>query len=166
MDYRSEVQRLLEESGAVLLRSKKHQVWQLPNGKKFVRSQTPSDQHSDRNNFSDLRRVLGIVDETRGQEGERREKKLKTKKSDAVPQYKQNVNNGLANQLRLAGIIETAVRSELESEREQNKMLSDEIDSLQNEVKCLAKEIHYCSVCSFRIWLKSKYRKLVDTFGW
>lgn len=59
MDPRSEVTRILEQNGAILKRDKNHEVWQLANGKQFVRAKTPSDVRSDQNNLADLKRLLG-----------------------------------------------------------------------------------------------------------
>ena len=56
-----EVDRLLEQSGAVLIRQNKHYVYKLPNGKSFVRSKTPSDHRAAHNSLQDLRRMLGVA---------------------------------------------------------------------------------------------------------
>jgi len=54
-----EVERLLKADGAVLVRSKKHQVWRLSNGKTLVISSTASDgARAARNQLRDLRRLL------------------------------------------------------------------------------------------------------------
>jgi hypothetical protein len=55
------VDQMLAQQGAVLVRNKKHQVWQLPNGKKFVRSNTPSDHRAEANSASVLRKLIGDV---------------------------------------------------------------------------------------------------------
>jgi hypothetical protein len=55
----TEIDRLLAESGAVLVRHKKHLVYRLPNGRNFVAAKTPSDPaRAAKNNLSDLRRAL------------------------------------------------------------------------------------------------------------
>jgi hypothetical protein len=59
MDATVEVTKLLHESGAVLIQQNKHLVYQLPNGRTFTRSKTPSDNRADFNELSDLRRALG-----------------------------------------------------------------------------------------------------------
>ena len=56
-----EVDRLLEESGAVLVRQNKHYVYRLPNGRSFVKSKTPSDHRGAHNSLQDLRRMLGVA---------------------------------------------------------------------------------------------------------
>jgi hypothetical protein len=48
----------LRRFGAVLLRRKNHQVWRLPNGRRFVVSQTASDHRALRNQMATLRRTL------------------------------------------------------------------------------------------------------------
>lgn len=62
MNPKERVYSLLSSVGAVLKRRKNHEVWQLPNGKNFVRSCTPSDVRGDLNNLSDLKHALGVVD--------------------------------------------------------------------------------------------------------
>jgi hypothetical protein len=57
---------LLKESGAELIRDKKHLVYRLPGGATFVRSATPSDRKEGRAALSSLRHALGLVGERRG----------------------------------------------------------------------------------------------------
>lgn len=59
------VTRLLKEVGAVLLRERKHEVWLLPNGQRFVRAISPSDYRSGLNNLSDLKKALGLERESK-----------------------------------------------------------------------------------------------------
>jgi hypothetical protein len=62
MNAAAEVGRLLNEHGAVLVRHKKHLVYQLPNGQNFVMAKTTSDPaRAAHNNLSELRHALGIV---------------------------------------------------------------------------------------------------------
>jgi hypothetical protein len=57
-----EVDRLLNQSGAVLVRQNKHLVYRLPNGQNFVMAKTSSDpDRAAKNNLRDLRHALGIV---------------------------------------------------------------------------------------------------------
>jgi hypothetical protein len=71
MNAAVEVSRLLDESGAVLVRQNKHLVYRLPNGQTFVAAKTPSDPaRAAKNNLSQLRRALGIVRETPDLKGE------------------------------------------------------------------------------------------------
>ncbi len=48
----------LKRAGAVLVRAKNHQVWRLPNGRRFVIAQTPSDVRAVKNQAAVLRRLL------------------------------------------------------------------------------------------------------------
>lgn len=77
----SKVAKLLNECGAVLERDGKHEVWLLPNGKKFTRAKTPSDYRAEENQLHDLRHALGLVDSSpKLEEGQRREKKPRVKR--------------------------------------------------------------------------------------
>ncbi len=49
---------LLDEAGAVLVRTKKHKVYKLRNGQIFVQSGSPSDHRADVNQLCLLRRML------------------------------------------------------------------------------------------------------------
>lgn len=60
MDPREGVQQLLRNCKARLLRSKTHPVWLLPTGRRWVVPKSPSDSHAWRNNFQELRKILGI----------------------------------------------------------------------------------------------------------
>ena len=60
MNPSAEVTRLLEQSGAVLVRHKKHLVYRLPNGTTYTRAKTASDNRAERNNLTTLRRALGV----------------------------------------------------------------------------------------------------------
>ncbi len=60
MDPQRELERMLEEHGAVLVRDGRHLVYKLPNGQTFVQSKTPGDAaRGARNSLSDLRHALG-----------------------------------------------------------------------------------------------------------
>ncbi len=62
MDPQRELERMLKEHNAVLVRSSKHLVYRLPNGQNFVMPNTPGDHYRGANNqLKDLRRALGIV---------------------------------------------------------------------------------------------------------
>ena len=65
MAERWQVEELLKQHGAKLVRHKKHQVWRFPDGRVYVMSSTPSDYRAEDNNLRDLRRMLGIEREIR-----------------------------------------------------------------------------------------------------
>lgn len=61
MNAQDQVERLLAESGSLLIRQNKHLVYRLPNGRNFVAAKTPSDPaRAAQNNLHDLRRALGL----------------------------------------------------------------------------------------------------------
>jgi hypothetical protein len=122
MDAAQEVNRMLEENGAVLKRNKKHEVWELPNGQTFVRASTPGDSRAAFNELSQLRRCLGI-DDKRGEPGERRERKAKQKPARPAFDDKPKLSTGLADQLRVRGVAEDALRDEIEALKAENEAL-------------------------------------------
>ena len=62
MNAQHEIDRLLDESGAVLVRQNKHLVYRLPNGLNFVAAKTSSDpERAAKNSLSALRRALGVL---------------------------------------------------------------------------------------------------------
>ena len=54
-----EVLKLLKESGAKQIRSKKHDIWELPDGQRYTLPATPSDHRSWKNNLAKLKWFLG-----------------------------------------------------------------------------------------------------------
>jgi hypothetical protein len=56
--FEKQIQEMLRTSGASLVRRKRHQVWRLPNGRRFVHSSSGSDHLGVRNAAADLRRLL------------------------------------------------------------------------------------------------------------
>lgn len=71
MNAAIEVNRLLNEYGAVLVRQNKHLVYRLPNGRVFTRVKTPSDHRTPLNELSDLRHALGMERQAETPKGER-----------------------------------------------------------------------------------------------
>lgn len=61
MEAKRQVHDLLRRYGGTLLRSKKHNIWKFPDGKKFTTPSTPSDVRGWSNTLSDLRHKLGIL---------------------------------------------------------------------------------------------------------
>ena len=114
MNPATEVDRLLAESGAVLARSKGHEIWKLPNGKTFTRASTPSDWRAPMNQLSDLRRELGIVDPEQGKPGERRERKVRREGRPSEWRASATGGGALAEKLRVTGVVEERLRAEIE----------------------------------------------------
>lgn len=107
----SKTHEVLKSIGAVFKRKKKHEIWELPNGKVLSCSSTPSDCRADENALRDLRRMMGPTDPERGKPGERREKKLK--KQPRPPEFRSTptINTAFADQLRVSGVVESQLRS-------------------------------------------------------
>lgn len=143
---KNKVEELLKQSGAVLIRSKRHQIWRLPNGKTFVRSKTPSSRNTDKKSYADLRNLLGIHDETRGQKGERRPKKTSGKRLETFV-YNRSVNTTLADQLSINKILEESLREKVQVLENQNKLLIEEAENL-------------CVFCRCEKWLSVKLKAL------
>lgn len=109
MGAAQQVEDLLRESGAVLLRDRKHLVYRLPNGQKFTRSKTPSDRRAAHNDLSDLRRALGL-ENTGAVEGGRREKRRRQRVTSGPLTLKRTpaLAGSLAEQLIASGFAEMA----------------------------------------------------------
>lgn len=55
----SSVEVLLKKNGAMLIRQRKHLIYQLPNGRRIAVSGSPSDWRALRNQMAQIRRALG-----------------------------------------------------------------------------------------------------------
>jgi hypothetical protein len=65
MNPETQVAELLASSGAKLKRKTGHEVWQLPNGRKFTRAKTPSDSRATANQLAQLKRALSTTGTSR-----------------------------------------------------------------------------------------------------
>lgn len=79
-----EVIHLLKSHGAVLVRTKKHQIWKMPDGRSYTMPSSPSCPFAWKNSLTDLRTFLGINDPERGKPGARRPKKAKKRRQKLV----------------------------------------------------------------------------------
>lgn len=144
MNARAKVNDLLAECGAVLKRATKHEIWLLPNGKKFVRAQTPSDNKADANNLSDLKHTLGLV-KPQATTGERRGRTVKRKMPQPI-KYRKADNMSLADTLRMAGLTDDALRdrmNDLEARIVRTEKFQVRIEALEGHVE-------QCWAC--RLW--------------
>ena len=55
------LRRALKDAGAVLKRSSRHNIYQLPNGRIFVTPATPSDSRGESNALSVLRKLVRVA---------------------------------------------------------------------------------------------------------
>lgn len=148
MGAKEEIQRLLEEHGAVLERDKRHEVWRLPNGQKFTRSKTPSDRFADDNSLGDLKRALGL-NKTIATVGERRDKRRARGKILQATIFKKTINTALSDELRIAGVSEDLLKEKIEALRTRNERLEQERNLWRNQVES-------CLICRVRIWWKNR----------
>lgn len=109
-----EIDRLLAESGAELVRHNKHLVYRLAKGKTWTRASTPSDHKAELNMLRDLRRAADISDPERGKPGERREHRPKPGRPAEKCRFEGPENTVLADQLRATGIAEEALKDRIE----------------------------------------------------
>jgi hypothetical protein len=58
VDPCKQVEQLLKDCGAVLVRNRRHEIWRLPTGHLFVRASTPSDHLAALNQLAWLRRTM------------------------------------------------------------------------------------------------------------
>jgi hypothetical protein len=85
-DYEKRFRQMLEASGAVLIRSKNHRVYRLPNNRQLTIAQTPSDHASWANMISHLRKQLGLQPVPKQEQPtEPKVKRRKEKTSHALP---------------------------------------------------------------------------------
>lgn len=74
-----EVIRLLKEHGGKLERTKKHQIWKLPDGRSYAMPSSPSCSFAWKNSLADVKTFLKLHELDRGKPGARRPKKAKKK---------------------------------------------------------------------------------------
>lgn len=74
---KTQVASILKQHKAVLVRTKRHNVWKFPDGKTFTAAQSRSDIHAEDNQLRDLKRLLGLNAPDRGRPGVRRDRKYK-----------------------------------------------------------------------------------------
>jgi hypothetical protein len=146
-----EVDRLLRESGAVLARNKKHEVWKIPGGKTFVKASTPSDRRATANQLSDLRKVLEVEDPERGKPGERRQHKLKTEsRPDVAILNGGRGGSSLQEQLSVSGMVEEKLGATI-------ARLNNIISNQRNEITRLNTLRRACLGCRiYAAWFRFK----------
>lgn len=149
MTARDKVTKLLNDVGAVLKRQRNHEVWQLPNGKNFVRAKTPSDSHGDDNNLSDLKRELGIV--TVKEPAAPSATKMRRRKLGKTVQHERLKSNvaslNLAESLRMAGLTDDALRERL-------TQAETRMEEIQQQLTALQMQVDNCWAIRFALWLR------------
>jgi hypothetical protein len=158
MDARKRVDELLTRCGAVLKRATKHQVWLLPNGKNFVRAQTPSDANSDLNNLSDLRRQLGdTASVQRAAPPKARLRRAKPVRR-TPERLKSNVASlSLAESLRMAGITDDTMRERLNELETRMCVIERETAYTRRELAEMKSELQRSWLYRLQRWYEQKF---------
>lgn len=140
MNAEKQIRSLLAEYGAVLKRDRKHQVWELPGGKKFTVGQNKvrvADLHQ-------LRRMLGL--NSGGQAGERRERRHRTQ--IPKPTRRALATLDFSGQLYILKLEAEIDRLELEMDYHEDEIarLTEIIDSA----------VCSCRWCRFKRWVRER----------
>jgi hypothetical protein len=139
MDAHAETDKLLKSHGAVLKRDHVHEVWHVAGYGVFVRAKTPSDRNEAWADLTTLRRLLGLQT-GKGQEGERRPKRVKNE-SGPVKEKFQPIFNPIADKLRQAGLIEISLEAQLQGQTARAGHLQEMVDDLTFAVELAGDEI-------------------------
>lgn len=145
MAAEEEVTKLLRDHGAVLDRSKKHNVWKFPDGKTFVCAHTPSDFRAHDRQLSDLRNLLGLQQHLTTV-GERRQKREKRQRSEQ-PSYVARPTAAMLQAFQQAGLTEAQFVAK-----------DEEIATLKLAVERLSKP--QCWFCGFKAWLRPLLKEI------
>lgn len=146
---------LLKQNDAVLIRQNKHLIYRLPNGALYTRSSTPGGSEAERKDLAILRRLLKDG-ERLAKVGERRARKARTQSQPIKEKFKKaDMNPTLADQLRLTGATEAALRAEIDSLHAQIEQLQDENFALETVIEAVK------AIKCDSWWCKLKRR-----FGW
>lgn len=108
----------LDAVGARLKRSKKHLVYELPNGRTFVTAKTPGDSRGDLNAICDLQAAAGVdLSETRRKATPeaRAERRARPGRRDSDWGRTRAVVSPMAQALSSAGVVEQRLRADVEA---------------------------------------------------
>lgn len=146
------VTQLLRECGAVLKRRRKHEVYELPNGKNFVRASTPSDRRADLNSLSDLKRQLGV--ETVKEQASPSRNKLSRKRAPKGHGKAERIRGkvaslSLAESLRLAGLTDDALR-------ERVALLERRVEMIESQHRSIQDHQQQCLACRVARWISKR----------
>lgn len=137
MNAEQEVCRLLQESGAVLVRQNKHLVYRLPNGRNFVAAKTSSDpERAAKNSLSDLRRALGVPRVALGHEPVVMEKSQEIMNQNPPVHSSDAPRNGLSPRAE-ANNLRSRVESMIATEEAAQEHLMAEAQQLERRVQML-----------------------------
>lgn len=151
------VKTMLKDAGAKLKRNRKHQVYELPDGKNVVISSTPSDVNAMHSQVRDIKKATK-TEEPKPQKPvgtkERRNKPGRQGEPKPTPPPPMS----MADQLRMAEL-----RQEKESIAEEKEFLAIQIELMEQERRALNSEIldlkiarRKCFWCRFREWWRRR----------
>lgn len=123
----------LHAVGATLKREKKHLVYELPNGRVFVAAKSPSDVRAEDNALSDLSAVAGVdVREKRKKAPAdvRAERRRRPGRAGEAP-WRPSLAP-MAEALRSNGVVEQALRTELQAVKAERDALTARVTALES----------------------------------
>ena len=149
----------LDGMGAKLKRGKKHLVYELPNGKTFVMSNSPSDtRRGEMNALADLRAVAGVDvrEERRKAPAEVRAERRRRPGRAGEPRVA--ATTAMAAAFVSAGFVEQlqARIAELESDRDRLEIACDQRDVLIGELRARLAALRSLWVVRFWMWLQRR----------
>lgn len=117
---------MLKNLGAQLVRTKKHLVYRVPGHRNVVLSHTPSDVNAVKQQVADIKKLMPELPKS-PKSGERRARHDKPgrygeQKWSAGPE-----RSPLADQLRVVGVTEQALRLEIQQLKSENGVLRSEM---------------------------------------
>jgi hypothetical protein len=124
------VKQMLADVGATLKREGKHHVYELPNGKNFVVSATPSDTRGELNALSDLRHALGVV-KTKPTSEPRKPRKVKPGRAPSESWGLPAESSPFASALRQSGLVEQQLRTRIGQLEAENAALQQHVNTIE-----------------------------------
>lgn len=163
MNPRQRVDSILTALGAKLKRQRKHQVWQLPNGRTFVRASTPSDTRSDANNLRDLRKVVPEAIPAAVIKNPDRKPKVAHGGDGKKMPFQRSRSTVMSSALLASGVVEGQLRARIaimESELLQAGEFRDQaIQEARNAIDSAHAWSIRCPICRFRKFIQNSGRR-------
>jgi hypothetical protein len=151
----------LDAVGARLKRTKKHRVYELPNGRTFVVGSTPSDNRAEQNALSDLRAISGVdtQPERRKASAEVRAERRRRPGRAGEPPWRTGTS-ALASAMRESGVAEKSMRVQIDELRAS----VDELRSIVDAQAEVIREREARIVALESLWVVRAWRYVRGTF--
>jgi len=146
---------LLKKAGATLKNRKKHLVFAVPGGRNIVLPHKAKDNETVSTQVRELKKHLG-EDAPAAPKVTRPRRSKPGRQGEARHQPPPPPNNPLAEQLRVLGITETALKQELHQAIRERDMAIQERDNLRDWSAELQQQIEACWLCRFKKWWVGK----------